>query len=544
MISSEGILALVAIVSTVSRGTLGSDEHRQISRVRGISLQMKAFYDPLKDFQCLDGSMRLPFSYVNDDYCDCPDGSDEPGTSACPRGKFHCVNLMHSPLDIPSSRVNDGLCDCCDGSDEYDSGVSCPNTCDELGRAAREEAKRREELISQGGKLRRALVDDGKQKVNEAKQKIDELKTEVEKAKATKDERDALRKEAEEKERVLLDEEAKSRREAEDQNKAQDEQDKERVNKYVEEDKLQAEEAFHDLDTNEDGLVTYSEVMNYLQFDQNKDGTVSEDEAKFFLAYREEVDSEEFSGTAWPLIKPAWLLHKTAPFQDPSEAEGGAGAEADGEADGETETHDGENPPQDEDYEEVDEPEAPSPAASADAERDPAVKAAVEAADRARLAYHDAERKHKEIEQELEKFEQIVSGDFGEESEFVPLRGECFEFAEKEYIYKMCPFDKSSQRSKDGGSETSLGRWVRWEQRDGNRYAAMKFEGGTGCWNGPSRSTVVLLQCGLSNQLVSATEPSRCEYQFEFATPAACVAGMPIAPQGSGAASGTEHDEL
>ena len=55
--------------------------------------------------------------------------------------------------------------DCCDGSDEYESGVTCPNTCEELGRAAREEAKRREELISQGGKLRRALVDEGKQKV-------------------------------------------------------------------------------------------------------------------------------------------------------------------------------------------------------------------------------------------------------------------------------------------------------------------------------------------------------------------------------------------
>lgn len=48
----------------------------------------------------------------------------------------------------------------------------------------------------------------------------------------------------------------------------------------MEEDKLQAEEAFHDLDTNEDGLVTYNEIMNYLQFDQNKDGAVSEDEAK------------------------------------------------------------------------------------------------------------------------------------------------------------------------------------------------------------------------------------------------------------------------
>lgn len=56
--------------------------------------------------------------------------------------------------------------DCCDGSDEYASVLPCPNTCEELGRVAREEAKRREELLSQGGQLRRSMVEQGKLKVS------------------------------------------------------------------------------------------------------------------------------------------------------------------------------------------------------------------------------------------------------------------------------------------------------------------------------------------------------------------------------------------
>jgi len=39
----------------------------------------KQFYEENKPFTCLDGSRTIPFDRVNDDYCDCKDGSDEPG---------------------------------------------------------------------------------------------------------------------------------------------------------------------------------------------------------------------------------------------------------------------------------------------------------------------------------------------------------------------------------------------------------------------------------------------------------------------------------
>ena len=39
-------------------------------------------------------------------FCNGQDGSDEPGTSACPNGKFFCENAGHKALVIPSGRVS------------------------------------------------------------------------------------------------------------------------------------------------------------------------------------------------------------------------------------------------------------------------------------------------------------------------------------------------------------------------------------------------------------------------------------------------------
>jgi protein kinase C substrate 80K-H len=96
------------------------------------------------------GGQVIPGARVNDDYCDCPDGADEPGTSACPNGRFYCQNKLHRAEVVPASRVNDGVCDCCDGSDEWAGVVTCPHTCRELGLATRTRNRERFAMVQRG----------------------------------------------------------------------------------------------------------------------------------------------------------------------------------------------------------------------------------------------------------------------------------------------------------------------------------------------------------------------------------------------------------
>lgn len=67
----------------------------------------------------------------------------------------------------------------------------------------------------------------------------------------------------------------------------------------------------------------------------------------------------------------------------------------------------------------------------------------------------------------------------------------------------------------------------------------MVYANGAGCWNGPQRSTIVELQCGLDNRITAVSEPNRCEYLFKFETPAACNHTPHVDSDAS-----SSHDEL
>ncbi|AIN99210.1 hypothetical protein LPMP_260970 [Leishmania panamensis] len=119
------------------------------ARVFGVLHHHAAYFDAAQKvgaFRCLDDSATIQFSSVNDDICDCADGSDEPGTSACialrgstvtllpPEWKFQCTDDAHISQVFPHNRVNDGICDCCDGSDEAETPVLCANRCAEVAK--------------------------------------------------------------------------------------------------------------------------------------------------------------------------------------------------------------------------------------------------------------------------------------------------------------------------------------------------------------------------------------------------------------------------
>ena len=91
----------------------------QISATRGVHPDRATLYYSSTTYKCDQGQRLLQINQVNDDYCDCEDGTDEPGTSACPQNShgFFCSDAR-IPRTLPSSMVNDGVCDCCDGSDE------------------------------------------------------------------------------------------------------------------------------------------------------------------------------------------------------------------------------------------------------------------------------------------------------------------------------------------------------------------------------------------------------------------------------------------
>ncbi|CAH0514484.1 unnamed protein product [Peronospora belbahrii] len=113
---------------------------------------------------CID---IVSVEYMNDNYCDCNDGSDEPNTSAC--SSVLLPSLEKSPFGrkfkckaddklVSVGFIDDGVCDCCDGSDEA-RGL-CADTCETEWQKRLKTLQERLEVVQYGQKTRNTYVMD------------------------------------------------------------------------------------------------------------------------------------------------------------------------------------------------------------------------------------------------------------------------------------------------------------------------------------------------------------------------------------------------
>ncbi|XP_044040437.1 glucosidase 2 subunit beta-like isoform X2 [Siniperca chuatsi] len=229
-------------------------------KIRGIFSSYKRFYRERKSFLCIDGSKIIPFEQVNDDYCDCEDGSDEPGTSACPRGRFYCTNLGFRPHYIPSSRVNDGICDCCDASDEYNSHAHCQNTCWNLGQRERAYVEGQMRTLDEGLQLKQQLIEEGVLLWREKQAQLRELQQVAEDL------------------QIKLEEHRRRKHEA-DQLKEQTLKALEAGDSGLRHQNSTVNSIFKLLDSNKDGSITVDEVQAKVALIHDEERVLSEDEA-------------------------------------------------------------------------------------------------------------------------------------------------------------------------------------------------------------------------------------------------------------------------
>ncbi|KAG8550686.1 hypothetical protein GDO81_022964 [Engystomops pustulosus] len=278
----------------------------EVKRPRGVSLSNRSFYEENKPFTCLDGSRTIPYDRVNDDYCDCADGTDEPGTAACSNGKFHCTNPGYKPMYIPSSRVNDGICDCCDTTDEYNSGAHCQNTCREMGRKEREELEKKAEMAREGMLLKQKFIEEARKGREEKQVRLQEL---AEKRQSVQTQVDALRAEKEAAEQP--------EKEAKDAHKKAWEERREAETAAME--KKRSQEVFTQLDQDGDGKLSASELLDHSELDSDGDGSLSDKEAQDLLGGSSTVDVSSFQESVWPQIKEKFKLESDTPPAPPIE---------------------------------------------------------------------------------------------------------------------------------------------------------------------------------------------------------------------------------
>lgn len=469
--------------------------------LKGVAPEDEAKYVPDSDgmWACLsDPSIRIPFDRVNDDYCDCPDGSDEPGTGACAgvgNTKHYCANKGHLPAHIPVRYVNDGVCDyelCCDGSDEPDG--DCPNRCAEVHdnylkkRRAEEEAHRRglaeRVKLVEEGKVRKQWLEgvlvSRKQELTAKEAEVVQAKKDLEEA-----EQDAREHGVTAVDGKVIEAKAELARVAGTAERLRNDliiavERQRQLDAVLAKMKEEYNPNFNDPAVKQ-AIRSWEEIT--------ASGALSPD---LSLASADAGTAILDDISTLSLTKPA-----NAPFWSPIFAwiadvfgwDGGA----------------------------------PRPAGDFTSAK----------VDSAKTVLGERESELNDLRNQITQDEHTLNFNFGPDDVLRALAETCVKNKVGEYDYEVCIFGESRQIG--NGQATLLGKFSKVEYAHNVFY--LEFENGARCWNGPIRRAEVTVRCGESNVIVGVAEPEKCSYFIDMLSPGACSPHQAELEQ-------VNHDEL
>lgn len=511
--------------------------------IRGVSLSDQSKF--LNGIDCLPRDVvapsatpiHVPFDRINDNYCDCAGGEDEPGSpAACGSAMFFCINSGHRGKKIPSSFVHDGVCDCCDGSDE--PGQACANTCSAEGMKEREQSRAKAHAILKGVEQRAAMAREGsnleaadrkelgelRAKIAVAERELSEGSERVSKLRSVRDQAAQLRDAQAEAEKKREDAEAAASAPAiSSEEGTLNEAAGSKGDNGGEQGQGQVSFASENA-----GVVDNSREAR--REGDSEDAFEGEDDFAEHDHGGDEVDSE----------------HHVESADDASVAVAGSNPDP-GAADINASAKD----------EDIDEVVAGDEEAlclkliggssrsklfasvrfyagmavarlrrvvpgkllpAIDLDEGDEVRTCVQ---RAEDMERDLRNAKNDLQSKIDDLEQKLGRDYGNDKSFRALDGKCFKEKFTQYEFELCVFDCVRQYE-NGNVIATLGSWGKW-QNDATKPMGMMYENGDQCWNGPQRSTEVRIVCGAENQIISVDEPNRCSYHMVFQSPTACT---------------------
>lgn len=567
------------------RGIVTISSPLALSWKSNLTCAVAKHYTSQDTFTCISNpSHKIDAKKVNDNSCDCPDGSDEPGSPACsnldprsppqplpgsPSGTtnttnalpgFWCANEGHIAAYVPFIYVNDGVCDyelCCDGTEEYSGvgGISCPNKCAEIGKEWRRVEAEKKRALDNAGVQRAEMVRQAEQARRGVEAQVADLRRDV---MALEAKRIELQDKLDEVERL---ERRKVARGAVSGGKLAEllDMSKNRVDELRETLELvikQRDEARGKAAELEGVLKTFREEYN-----PNFNDAGVKQAAKSWDDYAAKIAAESL-----PVISDQEILDVLAEDNEDSGINW-KDFETEEEADADASTSpklgfsvmmltlsvyafDAYLPKSllDFYYKQASAIRnwlVSNGMLAASKTGDKESKAVTTARDALKAAERDLAKQSKALTSE----EEDLTKDYGPDEIFRALKGKCTAVEAGEYTYELCWFQKTMQKSKKGHGNTSMGDFARIdremaddeERHDGKGLGSgermvLRYENGQGCWNGPRRRTDVWLGCAEKEEIWRVSESEKCVYKMEVGTPAAC--------EPAAAAPAAEKDEL